>query len=241
MQPYQDVFKRYEKKYLLEGPVYRALFEALRTEVRPDEYGETTIYNLYCDTPDRRLIRASLEKPVYKEKLRLRCYGMPRPEANAFLELKKKYKGVVYKRRVDMSLAQAEAYLNRKRCPPPPSQIQREIAWTLQYYPQLAPSMFLCYDRLAVCGLEDPNLRITFDTHILWRQENPSLLAGLEGRQLLQPDQCLMEIKIPNAMPLWLSRLLDQYRVYPTSFSKYGAAHLASLAVARRKEAAHCA
>ena len=83
--------------------------------------------------------------------------------------------------------------------------------------------------------------RQTFDTHILWRQENPSLLAGLEGRQLLQPDQCLMEIKIPNAMPLWLGRLLDQYRVYPTSFSKYGAAHLASLAVARRKEAAHCA
>lgn len=241
MKEYQDVFKRYEKKYLLDGGTFRELFTRLQEYMKPDRYGNTTVCNIYYDTPDHRLIRTSLEKPVYKEKLRLRSYGVPQKDAAVFVELKKKYKGVVYKRRIGMPLQEAERFLNCGENAVRKTQIEKEIGWVLGYYPRLAPAMFLSYDRIAAICAENPNLRITFDSRILWREDALDLSAGAWGRQLLQPGQRIMEVKIPGSMPLWLARLLDKYQVYPASYSKYGNAYLASLEEKQEKGAVFCA
>lgn len=241
MKKYQDVFKRYEKKYLLDGGTFRELFTRLQEYMKPDRYGNTTVCNIYYDTPDHRLIRTSLEKPVYKEKLRLRSYGVPQKDAAVFVELKKKYKGVVYKRRIGMPLQEAERFLNCGESAGRKTQIEKEIGWVLGYYPRLAPAMFLSYDRIAAICAENPNLRITFDSRILWREDALDLSAGAWGRQLLQPGQRIMEVKIPGSMPLWLARLLDEYQVYPASYSKYGNAYLASLEEKQEKGAVFCA
>ena len=220
MTGYQDCFKRYEKKYLLSESQYRRLSVALMDHMKPDRYSKSLICNIYYDTPDRRLIRASLEKPVYKEKLRLRSYGLSDGESPVFLELKKKYRGVVYKRRVCLPLKEAEHFLQNDGSRLPSTQIEREISWTLSFYNLLEPACFLCYDRTALTGQEDPGLRVTFDSGILWREEALRLDAGVWGNPLLRPGQRLMEIKIPGAMPLWLCNLLDEQRLYTVSLSR---------------------
>ena len=99
---YQTVFKRYELKYLLTERQKKCVMEAMEPCMTPDAYGRTTIRNIYFDTADYRLARRSIEKPVYKEKLRIRSYEKASGASPVFVELKKKYKGVVYKRRISM-------------------------------------------------------------------------------------------------------------------------------------------
>ena len=77
-RPIQNCFERYEKKYFLSPEQQRQLLQAIGSHVKMDFYGRYTISNLYYDTPDWRLIRTSLEKPIYKEKLRVRSYGVNR-------------------------------------------------------------------------------------------------------------------------------------------------------------------
>lgn len=219
----QHIFERYEKKYLLSAGQYKSLMEKLEGRIVPDRYGKGTVLSVYYDTPDFRLIRASLEKPVYKEKLRMRSYGVPGARDPVFVELKKKYKGIVYKRREEMPLEAAEEWLAGQDggCD---SQIGREISYAFRIYPNLAPAMFISCERLAFDGVEDPLLRITFDEKILFRREKLTLSAGAWGEPLLESGQRLMEIKMPGAMPVWLSGILDELKLYPTSFSKYGTA-----------------
>ena len=131
MESFQSVFKRYEKKYLVSAEQASSLMKCLLKHMRADDYGRTTICSVYMDTPDFRLIRTSLEKPVYKEKLRLRTYGVPAAESSAYVEIKKKYKGVVYKRRVSTAYALAEAWLFHGLCVPAQGQIESEIALSL--------------------------------------------------------------------------------------------------------------
>lgn len=171
-------------------------------------------------------MRNSIEKPVYKEKLRVRSYGVPNDEDMVFVELKKKYKGVVYKRRIEMTLAQTRDFFAGKEVPHDNPQIENELKYFLKFYEGIAPAMYLSYDRLAYCGAEDPSLRLTFDTHILYREEQKELDKGIWGKELLPAGVRVMEIKIPNAMPLWLSAILDELEIYPASFSKYGTAYL---------------
>ena len=220
------VFKRMELKYRLTGDVFQPLYAALQDYADPDAYGRYTIGSLYYDTPNYDLIRASLEKPVYKEKLRLRGYGVPGAGDTVYLELKKKYKGVVYKRRIEMTLAQTRDFFAGKEVPHDNPQIENELKYFLKFYEGIAPAMYLSYDRLAYCGAEDPSLRLTFDTHILYREEQKELDKGIWGKELLPAGMRVMEIKIPNAMPLWLSAILDELEIYPASFSKYGTAYL---------------
>lgn len=216
----QSVFKRYEKKYLLSLAQYKALRSALEAWMQPDEYGLHTISNIYYDTDDYRLIRGSIAKPVYKEKLRLRSYGVPTADDTVFLELKKKFDGVVFKRRAAMPLWQAAQYLQTGQ-KPRDEQILREIDWFLQSYP-LSPKVFICYDRIALFGRADHELRVTFDTNIRCRQTMLALDKGAWGAPLLPDGQVLMEIKIHSAMPLWMAELLSVLCIYPCSFSKYG-------------------
>lgn len=192
--------------------------------IRPDEYGESTICNLYYDTPDFRLIRRSLERPVYKEKLRLRSYGQVAEGAEVFLELKKKYKGVVYKRRVTMTEEAAAGYRGGE-APPVDSQIGREIRYVFQYYDAIEPRVYLCYDRCAFFSREDPNLRITFDDHIRFRADRLRLTEQPAGEELLPAGFYLMEIKTAAGIPLWLTEYLTRNRIRKVSFSKYGTAY----------------
>ena len=106
-----QIFERYEKKYLLDENQYTELQKVLKGRFQIDNYGKTTINNIYYDTPESLLIRRSIEKPVYKEKLRVRSYGKADSETQVFIELKKKYKGIVYKRRTSMKLRHSDALL----------------------------------------------------------------------------------------------------------------------------------
>lgn len=223
--PYQAVFKRYELKYILTRSQKQRVLEAMAEHMVLDQYGRTTIRNIYFDTDSYRLIRRSIEKPVYKEKLRIRSYQRARPESTVFVELKKKYRSVVYKRRIALAEAQAMAFLGgREKIPD--SQIAREIAYFTQYYAPIQPSMLLSYEREAFYGREDGAFRVTFDEAIYWRENDLSLCAPVGGETLLDEDAVLMEVKCAGAIPLWLTSLLSEMQIYKTPFSKYGTAYL---------------
>ncbi|MCC8123260.1 MAG: polyphosphate polymerase domain-containing protein [Oscillospiraceae bacterium] len=224
MAKYKQCFQRKEVKYILNEAQLQSLTSVFETHMEADEFFETEINNLYYDTPDFRLIRRSLEKPVYKEKLRLRTYGVPGENDQAFIELKKKIYGVVYKRRVAMPLWRAMDYLDGKD-PGDGGQLFQELDWVLNYYGNLQPAMVISYRRESLKGIEDPALRVTFDRDICWRQNHLDLQEGAWGQPVLEPGQCLMELKIPNGMPIWLTDALTQARAYPGSFSKYGKAY----------------
>lgn len=227
MSAYQMTFKRVEIKYLLNPIQYRELLKKLEGKMAADKYGKSVISNIYFDTPDSRLIRESMEKPVYKEKFRLRSYGVPRDGDTVFLELKKKYKGIVYKRREDMSLEDAENYLYREKAAPKDSQVMREIGWFRNYYKEVIPAMYISYERTAMYGILDKELRMTFDGNILWRDTSLSLDSGPWGNSILEQGQRLLEVKLPGSMPLWLADIFDELNIYPASFSKYGQAYMA--------------
>ena len=214
-------FKRYEKKYLLSREQYEKLFRALEGHIEPDVYFRSTVCSLYYDTDDYALIRHSIEAPVYKEKLRLRSYGVPRGDEPVFIELKKKYKGMVYKRRVAMSAKDAAAYLAGKAPPPEKSQMTREIDWFL-HENAVRPKAYIACDRTAWVAKDDPELRITFDEDLRWRESDLDLTLGSAGEPLTAPGNVLMEIKIPGTAPLWLAHLLSELALFPTGFSKYG-------------------
>ncbi|MBQ4333511.1 MAG: polyphosphate polymerase domain-containing protein [Clostridia bacterium] len=221
----QTIFQRHEIKYRITRAQQERVMAAIGDRMRADSYGVSTIRNVYFDTPDHRLIRRSLEKPVYKEMLRVRGYATAREDSTVFVELKKKYKGVVYKRRVALPEVQAMAFLCGREMPGD-TQILREIDYLLDYYGCLRPTMFLSYDRQAFYDREDPGLRLTFDDRILWRQERMRLTEEVGGRLLLPPDTVLMEIKTATALPLWLTEILTRERIYKSPFSKYGTAYL---------------
>lgn len=225
----QEIFRRYEKKYLLTSLQYHALLSEMEGCIRQDAYGEYTICNIYFDTADYELIRTSLEKPVYKEKIRLRSYGTPEPEDTVFIELKKKYNGVVYKRRTSMTLAEAEDFLYRGIPPAKDCQIMRELLWFTRRY-ALKPSVYLAYDRTAYTGTDEPELRITFDRNIRCRERALYLGVQKEENILLPGDPILMEIKAADRIPLWMSRLFSKLGVFPVSFSKYGVYYLQNAA-----------
>ncbi len=235
---FKEIFKRVEKKYILSREQFEALMPTIDEHMKGDEYGESTICNIYYDTPNHELIRRSIDKPVYKEKLRIRTYGVPTEDTTTFVEIKKKYKGIVYKRRVSMKYKLAMDFTCNKVIPPKKdSQIAREILWFLNYYRGLAPAMALTYDRTAYFDKSDPNLRITFDKNITWRDWDVDLTKGVYGNTILPEGTRLMEVKIPDAMPLWLAHKFDELKIYPTSFSKYGRAYATLLQNKYRQEA----
>ena len=199
----------------------------------PDPHGQSTICNIYYDTPDFKLIRRSLEKPIYKEKLRVRSYGKVNSSDDVFVELKKKYKGVVYKRRIELTENMATAYLsgptktgtNLWLPEVRDIQIAKEIDYFKSFYKGLAPRVYLSYDRCAYFSKTDPNLRITFDRHIRWRNTNLSLTSEPGGIDLLDRGYSLMEIKTAEGLPMWIVEILNKGDMKKASFSKYGKAY----------------
>lgn len=223
-----EVFSRYEKKYVISTEVYYKLLKKLGDLVvnDPNSKGEDfyEICNLYYDTPTDELIRKSIEKPVYKEKLRLRSYGTPGMKDKVFLEIKKKYKGVVNKRRVVLSLEGAYDFIESKKMPEYEKinpQIAKEIEYFLNFH-EVEPKLYLSYFRKALFGVEDKELRITFDKNIITRRYDLNLEEGSKGELLLEEGLMLMEIKASLSIPVWFCDIMSDLKIYPKSFSKYG-------------------
>ena len=221
--PVQQVFKRYEKKYMLTADQEKKLLEAVDGRMIMDQYGEHIICNIYFDDDIFSLTRRSLDKPLYKEKLRLRTYGVPEDENHtAFVEIKKKFDGVVHKRRVSMKLKTAEKYLYEGIHPKKDSQILREIDWFLKLHAPVKPKVVLTYRRRAFYEKDFPDFRMTIDRDITCRYDDLDLRHGVKGEKLLEDGISLLEIKIPGIMPLWMSKLLSELKIFPASFSKIG-------------------
>lgn len=226
-------FKRKEIKFLLSDEQYKALIPVLEQYMRPDEYcidgKEYGIFNLYYDTDDNYLIRESLAKPYYKEKLRLRSYYSPaKPNDKVFLEIKKKIGGIVVKRRVTMTLAEATRYIETGEKPISDKYIQNQVFSELDIFLKnykVYPKQYISYQRSAYFGIDDDNFRVTFDRNITARRNDLRLSAESYGWQIINPTQHLMEIKIANSIPLWLALQLAELGIYRTSFSKYGTAY----------------
>ncbi len=219
-------FKRYEIKYLLTTEQMTLLLNEMKLFMDADIHGKSTILSLYLDTPDFLLVRRSLDKPMYKEKLRLRSYGTAQPDTDVFIELKKKYDSVVYKRREAMNLFELESYL-KTGIMPKDTQIMREIDFAMKRYAGIAPAVLLSYEREAFYDKYNYDFRMTFDENILWRTEELTLNSPVYGTPILESGHVLLEVKTAGAMPLWLVHFFSKYHLAPVSFSKYGSAYRA--------------
>jgi len=226
-------FKRYEKKYQLDTDQLNKLLPELLLHMNPNGYLSSKdsypIYNIYFDTENFDVIRHSLSKPYYKEKLRLRSYTIPETNEDlVFIELKKKIGGIVSKRRVPLTLKEANEFIAFGQYPEKLKDQSHLVLDEIRYYMQthtLEPKAYISYERLAFVGKSDLELRLTFDYNIKTRQNHLSLEAGDFGSLLLPKNHYIMEIKILGAIPLWLSHTLSELKIYSSSFSKYGTAY----------------
>lgn len=222
----QMVFKRYELKYILTREQKQKICDAMVPHMEADSFGRSTIRNIYYDTDDFRIIRKSLEHPVYKEKLRMRSYRTAGPDDKVFAELKKKYDGVVYKRRESLNRQEAENFIATGKIMGEPTQIIREIKYFLDFYGNIGPKVFISYEREAFYDVKNRNFRLTFDENILWRREDLSLGKGIYGEPALDRSLTLMEIKTASGIPLWLAETMSREKIFRTTFSKYGTAYM---------------
>ncbi len=215
-----EKFKRQEIKYLVTLEQYRLLQETMKEYMVQDVFHKSVIKNIYYDTPDYLLIRRSIEKPKYKEKLRIRSYGIKTKDEMVFIELKKKYNGVVFKRRMELKYSDALLFLDKK-IELDKSQITKEIKYFIDYYQNLSPKIMLTYERESYKSLAEV-LRITFDFNIMWREYDIDLTKECYGSKILNDNLVIMEIKTENGYPKWLVDFLSSNKIYKTSFSKYG-------------------
>lgn len=224
-----EVFNRYENKYLMDTKAFYTIYNRLMEYMELDAYNKNdkfySISNLYYDTEHHTLVRNSLAKPKYREKLRVRAYGVPAKDAKVYLELKKKVFGLVNKRRTALKLHEAYEFVRTGQAPAfregMNGQVIQEIEYFLSRY-ELQPMAYLAYDRIAMFCKDNRDLRITFDTNIRSRRYDLRLEAGDYGEQLMERGQWLMEVKAEKTIPVWLSKLLSELQMYRTSFSKYG-------------------
>lgn len=240
---YQKVFKRHELKFIVTKEQKAKILRAMEPHMVPDRYGRSTIRNIYFDTDDYVLARHSIAKPDFKEKLRIRSYARADRESTVFVELKRKFDHVVYKRRVAMAEAEAMKWMQGANAgttetatgsdPGTRTQMQKEIDYFRSYYSELRPMAFLSYNREAY-RMKDPedstaifgsDFRVTFDENILCRDHDISLTSEIYGDPVLDKDKVLMELKCSGGIPLWMTKVLSEEHIYKTSFSKYGTAY----------------
>lgn len=228
-----NTFARKEIKFLLNMYQYEELMKVISSYMNPDKFcvggKEYGIYNIYYDTPDDFLIRESLSKPYYKEKIRLRSYYSPASgDSPVFLEIKKKIGGIVTKRRVSMTLEQSNDYFATHHKPEShkyiTEQVFTEIDAFLNHYP-VVPKQYISYQREAFFGKDNNDFRLTFDRKITERRYDLNLSCNSYGNYIIDEDQRLMEVKVSDSMPAWLVEKLSELQIYKTSFSKYGKAY----------------
>lgn len=224
-----STFKRYEKKFIITKKQCEEMLPVIEEHMTADKYcvdGKFyRICNLYFDTKDNDIIRHSVSKPYHKEKLRLRSYDRARPGDTLFLELKKKTGKIVTKRRVALTVSEANDYIYNGIRPKKGSYLQDQVLDEIDYFRKINdchPAVFIAYDRRAYFEKNNKDVRLTFDFNIITRREDLDLTLPVVGEKLLPDDMMLMEVKIPGAFPLWLARMLSEKGIYMTSFSKYG-------------------
>jgi len=229
----QDIFRRREKKYLITSEQGAALQKLVSRYTVIDQHGEYLIRDLYYDTANWDIIGKSIQRPSYKEKLRLRLYGQYNNESQGFLEMKRKYESIVYKRRIAFPLSELKNRCVREIVSEVDSQISREISYFLKVNP-VSEKIYIAYKRTAYTGVEDEGLRITFDRDLVFHlcslngnylsEYNDCQIGGrqIEDCQIIEQNQILMEIKTSGAIPLWLTGALSENNIFPISFSKFG-------------------
>lgn len=217
-----NFFRRVEKKYIITEKKYSLLKKVIAENMVEDEYGKSKICNIYFDTRQYELIRHSITKPVYKDKVRLRSYNIPNLESTVYLEVKKKYEGVVSKRRIQMTLKEFYEYLdNENKNVNDENQIKNELNYYFDYF-KLIPTMFVSYDRTAYYGKDDRDLRVTFDNNIIARNYDLKLEKGNYGDNIFEEGKYIMEVKTLGAIPMWFVKILNKIKASPCGFSKYG-------------------
>ena len=220
-----DIFRRIEKKYIVSEHQYKKIKEKMEGFMKEDEYGKSTICNIYFDTNQYDLISHSITKPYFKEKVRLRSYNIPNEDSKVYLEIKRKYDGVVGKRRIEMKLSDFKAYLEDKDSLDSKNrQIKNELDYYFNMY-NLKPAMYISYEREAYYQKDNSDFRLTFDSKILARNEDLNLENGSYGKDILGKEKYIMEVKTLGAIPMWFVEILDECKVIPGSFSKYGEAY----------------
>lgn len=218
----QNIFNRVEKKYVLAQEQYIHLMKKIEPYIEKDKYYQNKINNIYYDTENNDLLIKSMQKPIYKEKVRIRSYGTPKLEDTIFLEIKKKYKGVVNKRRVSLTLKDFYNFIENGTMPMNvKQQISKEIMYYFKKY-NLQPKVFVTYDRYSYFSKENKNFRITFDTNLRRRYEDLNLEKGDYGNLYNNENMYIMELKTLGALPLWFVKIINEMHIYPTSFSKVG-------------------
>ena len=229
------VMKRYELKYIITADQETFLKKRLEGYMRPDEFGLTTIASLYYDTPDYRLINYSIENPLFKEKIRLRSYGLATDDSPVFLELKRKAYGIVYKRRVQSTIPLVKKFFDGEGDICAGGQINHEITYFRDLYGNLAPACLILYDRTAFAE-PDGDLRLTIDENPRYRTDELTLTKSMNGVSLLGEGMTILEIKVQEAMPLWLVSILSDGGIKKNSFSKYGTAYKQQMLNTYRKD-----
>ena len=239
-QELTGIFERREKKFLVEQQRLESFLNKIHTHLTPDERGVTKVSSLYYDTPENTLISRSLEKPVYKEKLRIRAYGEVSSDSIVFVELKKKFKGIVYKRRFGCALNDSYAFMQNGKgmsdtflC----SQEMQgqtmsdttlakrnylEVKACKNRYRKLEPKMLIVTNRLALYTNDGSGVRLTIDFQPCFDSQNLKLDSQAPHQSLIDEDVCILEIKSANALPMWMIEAMSEARIRPQSFSKYG-------------------
>lgn len=226
---YANTYKRREMKFLLDEERYELLLDKVSQYMTEDEFGLHTIMNIYLDSANDDLIRGAVEKPVYREKLRLRAYGSAAEDGSeAFLEIKKKFMGVTYKRRLGGCYKELFDYVTEGKVPTLPDYEHWQVFSEIDYLIKrlgLIPRIVICYDREAFYGDDDSEFRLTFDGNIRVRRDSLDLREGCGGAPLQGAPFRVMEVKSAGAVPMWLVRTLSENKIYQGSFSKYATAY----------------
>lgn len=237
MEKVISVMRRYELKYILSKEQVDYFTKRIAQYMKVDKYGLTSIASLYYDTKDFTLINRSIEKPKYKEKIRLRSYGLAKEDTTCYLELKRKYDGIVYKRRIGVKEKAVEEFL-KKGNELENSQIGKELIAFNEHYGKLEPKYLIIYDRVAYYQ-ENGDVRITIDHNPRYRVDDLNLNTSMEGKPLLKEGEAILEIKVQHSLPLWLVGVLTEGGIYQNSFSKVGTAHKITMSYVRNKVTIH--
>ncbi|MBP3899639.1 polyphosphate polymerase domain-containing protein [Candidatus Saccharibacteria bacterium] len=217
----QQIFRRTEIKYVLSENQVKSLLWLIEPYLKKDKYFKGTNCSIYFDNDSRYLAIHSLEKPLYKEKVRVRSYGVPKLDDTVFLEIKKKFKGIGSKRRIPIKLSDFYEYQKTGRLDSDSEVIKAELDNCFKRY-NLRPTMFLAYDRTSYCDKDDPTFRLTFDRNVRSRNDNLRLEKGDSGKKFFKHGEVVMEVKALERFPFYFVHALSKLKIYPSSFSKYG-------------------
>ena len=217
------IIDRMEQKYFVSFDKYNKLMKLINNKLVKDKYFSERIYNIYFDNDEYEFMTKSLDKPLYKEKVRLRSYETKDKNSNVFLEIKKKFQGHGNKRRVVINYNEAKDYIDNKIIPNTNKQIMGELDYTFKKN-NLKPKISLTYDRLSYAFKEDESYRVTFDTNIRYSNKKVDLV-DLDDEYCLFNDGYIMEVKTLKGYPSWFIKALNELKLYPVSYSKVGEAY----------------